>query len=199
MQKRSTNVLSRISETYRKTYIQVKKDRYFVLIVFGLLFLTISLGLAYPDLMPLSQSEFLKYVTELTKDKTMLELIFLIIYNNVKISFYTMLSGILLGIIPAIVLFFNGYVIGSSLNKAIYEKGILVTTKLLPHGIFEIPAFCLSLTYGFKLGFFWFINGSKLNNLKERLYTALTVFLFIVVPLLILAGIIEGSLFKLMH
>ena len=56
-----------------------------------------------------------------------------------------------------------------------------------------MPAVFISLGLGLKLGMFIFSKKPGLE-LRKRFFESLNVFLFIVVPLLIIAAIIEGIL-----
>ena len=82
-------------------------------------------------------------------------------------------------------------------NKVAAGNGYLILLRLLPHGIFEIPALILSLGLGLKLGFFIFTKNKK-KYLKDNLINSLRVFVYIILPLLIIAAIIEASLMVLM-
>ena len=91
---------------------------------------------------------------------------------------------------------FNGYVLGFVADKAVEARGVGVLWKLLPHGIFELPAIFISLGMGFRFGIF-VLKNSKLESFKLHVYDLIRVFVFIVIPLLILAAIIEGSFISL--
>tara|TARA_Y100000034_G_C6716675_1_gene316852 strand:- start:368 stop:697 length:330 start_codon:yes stop_codon:yes gene_type:complete len=104
-----------------------------------------------------------------------------------------MALGIFLGIFSFLILIVNGYVLGFVASKSVAVEGILVLWRLLPHGIFEIPAVMISAGLGLKLGAYLFVKHKK-GDFKQWLLNSLRVFLFIVVPLLIIAAIIEGIL-----
>ena len=74
----------------------------------------------------------------------------------------------------------------------------MVLWRIFPHGIFELPAVFISLGLGLKLGTFIF-QRNKLKAFAEFFWNSLRVFLFIVLPLLIIAAIIEGSLIFLLE
>jgi stage II sporulation protein M len=65
--------------------------------------------------------------------------------------------------------------------------------KLLPHGIFELPAIILALAFGLRTGMFIFSKKPELE-FRYRIKNALRVFVFVIVPLLVIAAIIETSL-----
>ena len=68
--------------------------------------------------------------------------------------------------------------------------------RLLPHGIFELPAIILSIGIGLKLGVeIW--KKDSWNVLKRNIIESLRFFIFIIMPLLVIAAIIEGLLISL--
>ena len=121
------------------------------------------------------------------------ELINFILLNNLQSSFFGMIFGVLLGILPVIVIIANGYLLGFVASISIEAEGVLILWRLLPHGVFELPAVFISLGLGLKLGTFIF-QKEKIQSLKKYFWNSLRIFLFIVLPLLIIAAIIEGSL-----
>lgn len=144
------------------------------------------------------EEQILKIIAELiekTEGLSGLQLIKFIFINNLKSGFFAMIFGIFLGIVPFIVAIMNGYVLGFVANKIISVEGVLVLWRLLPHGIFEIPAIMISIGLGLRLGLFLFISKNKnWKEFKKWLVDSLRVFVFIVVPLLVLAAMIEGAL-----
>lgn len=119
-----------------------------------------------------------------------------IFINNLKSSFFAIFCGVFFGIIPAAVSIVNGYVLGFVANKTIATEGYLVLWRLFPHGIFELPAVLISVAIGLRLGMFLFIYKGKnrLVELGRWLLDSLRVFVFIIIPLLVIAAIIEGCL-----
>jgi stage II sporulation protein M len=124
-------------------------------------------------------------------------LIAFIFLNNSQAAFLALVLGVILGIFPIFAILMNGTLIGYVLHKVALAAGFTEFWKLLPHGIFELPAIVISFSLGIKLGFFIFSN-KKIKNLKRRFYEGLNVFVFVVLPLLIVAAIIEGTLISLM-
>jgi stage II sporulation protein M len=87
----------------------------------------------------------------------------------------------------------NGAVLGYVFSRVYVLYGASDFWRILPHGIFELPAIFIALGLGVKLGFFIFSGNIKQEFLR-RFYYSFLVFLFVVVPLLIIAAIIEGLL-----
>jgi uncharacterized membrane protein SpoIIM required for sporulation len=106
--------------------------------------------------------------------KTTIELIILIFFNNLKASFFAMLVGTLFGIFPVITGLINGYVIGFSINLSIEQAGILILWRLIPHGLFEIPAIILSMGIGLYLGNRFLEKKLKIHSINKR---ALVIFI----------------------
>ena len=104
-----------------------------------------------------------------------------------------MILGIFFGIFPLWFTLQNGYVLGFVSSISVGEAGIGSLWRIIPHGIFELPAIFISLGLGIKLGSFVFYKDSR-KKFNEFLKNSLRVFIFIVIPLLVLAGIIEGFL-----
>ncbi len=211
----------------------------------------------------------LRELVEKVKGMSMSQLIFFIFKNNLSSAFFAMLFGIFLGIVPLFNAAFNGVVLGYVFAKASAVDGVGVFFKLLPHGVFELPAIMIALGMGLRIGlgfmenfFIWykkdafrrflgviaiitgflgmlfiifaisgfltsangenlifasvsslvfglvlvfplisllFFGDRKLRKVQkkvfgERFYQAVKVFVFVVLPLLLIAAVIEGVL-----
>jgi len=145
-----------------------------------------------PEILEQQILKFIENLLSKTEGMSHLELINFIFINNLQSSFLGMIFGIFLGIFSAIVCGVNGYILGFVIARSVQISSIFVIWRLFPHGIFELPALFLSLGLGLKLGTFIF-QKNKLLSLRNYLRESLRVFLFIVIPLLILAALIEGS------
>ena len=126
----------------------------------------------------------------------------LIFLNNSFKCFLNIILGPILGIFPLFSIFVNGGLLGFLARK----EGLAVFLYVLPHGIFEIPAFLLSAAIGLRLSLFLLlrlrarISGEVACSgvfLKEEFGKALNAFIRIVLPLLFVAAIIETSLILL--
>lgn len=121
------------------------------------------------------------------------ETIGFILQNNAQSAFLGLFLGILLGIFPVINTISNGIILGYVMKGVFISGGISEFWKILPHGVFELPAIIISLALGLKLGMFVFSKKRK-EELLERLKNSFFIFIFIVLPLLIVAAIVEGIL-----
>lgn len=122
-----------------------------------------------------------------------LDLIAFIFKNNLISAFYSIFIGIILGIIPLFNALTNGLLLGYVSEKVASSSSILDLWRILPHGIFELPAIFISIGMGLKLGISLF-SKSERQKINENLEKSLASFILIIVPLLIIAAIIEGLL-----
>ncbi len=121
------------------------------------------------------------------------DLILFILANNIQSAFFGLFFGVLFGFIPIFNALLNGLLIGYVLEKSWQVSGILDFWRLLPHGIFELPAIFISLGLGLRLGMFIFSKNRK-KEFFYRITNSFWAFVFFVVPLLVIAAIIEGLL-----
>jgi stage II sporulation protein M len=101
--------------------------------------------------------------------------------------------GVFLGVVPVLFAIFNGYLLGVVASLTVSQEGFFSLLQLFPHGIFELPAVFISLGMGVKLGSVLF-QKNKMKFFKENLSNSATTFLLVILPLLLLAAIIEGAL-----
>jgi len=146
-----------------------------------------------PEILVEKIIETLTDLMDKSKGLNLWEMVIYILNNNLETSFLALIFGILLGIFPIFITLFNGFILGFVSFFAVYAEGAGVLWKLAPHGIFELPAVFLSLALGVKFGMFWFAKGKRKEFLR-RFENSLRVFLFVILPLLIIAAIIEGVL-----
>ncbi len=184
-----------LKEEYQKSWNYLKKLKNFIytIIIIFFVFTLIGFFIPVPDSFKSQILKFIKELLETTQGMSQTELIKFIFLNNMQSSFYGIILGAVVGIFSIIATIMNGYVLGFVASISVANGGILTLWKLLPHGIFELPAVFISFALGLKLGTFIF-QKRKLRAFKEYLLNSLRIFLLIVIPLLAIAGIIEGSL-----
>lgn len=124
-------------------------------------------------------------------------LFFNILVQNVMASIFVLISGVFVGIIPTFAIGSNGFGLGVLYRQAAevsgYSKAAL---KVLPYGVFEIPALLIAASYGLWLGVMavrgWRGKGSAL--LRFHIEHAFRRYFALVFPLLIVAAAIETAL-----
>ncbi len=142
--------------------------------------------------------DYIRQILMQTQGLSMPELILFIFRNNLQASLIGMLFGIVLGVVPVFFAVFNGVILGIVSSLTVSERGFSSLFSLLPHGIFELPAVFISLGLGLKLGSFIF-QKDKRRFFKRSVISSLKVFVFIVIPLLLIASVIEGTLIFLIN
>ena len=118
---------------------------------------------------------------------------FVIFLNNSFTCFIDILSGPLAGIVPLFSAFVNGGLVG----WFVQQEGGIVLVAIIPHGIFEIPAFLISAAIGLRLGREVFRSRGE-RDLRGEMKRGLWVFLTLILPLLVIAAIIESALIALL-
>lgn len=188
-----------LKKEYKKSwnYIKETKIYFYIIAIIFLVMAIIGFLVPAPEFITETIMGLLQEIITKTQGMNSLELIFFIITNNVQTSFLGMIFGFVLGIFPVITALINGYLLGFVSSMTVSVESPLILLKLLPHGIFEIPAVIIALGLGMKLGTFPFKKNPK-KSLREYLANSIRVFLLIILPLLLVAGIIEGSLIFLL-
>ncbi len=184
---------------YRESWKYIKESKKFIYLTAGIFLLFVLIGFFIPAPQFL-YDEIMKFIRELlgkTQDMSQFNLVSFIIYNNVQSTFLNILLGIFLGVFPVVDAIANGYMLGFVSAISATNSGFLSLWKIFPHGIFELPAVFISLGLGMKMGMFIF-QKDKIKSFKNYLGNSLRTFLLIVIPLLIIAGIIEGTLIVLL-
>lgn len=181
-------------KNYSLSWNYLKESKNYIIAISLIFVLGILISLIYQPvvLVDLIRSFFVKVLNE-TEGLGLVEMIIYILNNNLKSSFFAMILGIAFGIFPILSALMNSYVLGFVSEKSVLAAGSSVLLRLVPHGIFEFPAIIISMAFGVKLGFSWF-GKNKGKTFLSRFEDSLRVFLFVVLPLLIIAAIIEGFL-----
>jgi stage II sporulation protein M len=104
---------------------------------------------------------------------------------------------VLVGIIPTFAIGANGFVLGVVYRQTAevmgYSKAAL---KVLPHGVFELPALLIAASYGLWLGVMVVrrMRGKESTLLRFNIEHAIRRYFTIVFSLLIVAAAIETAL-----
>jgi stage II sporulation protein M len=124
-------------------------------------------------------------------------LFFNILVQNVMATIFVLISGVIGGIIPAFAIGSNGFGLGVLYRQAAevsgYSKAAL---KILPYGVFEIPALLIAASYGLWLGVMVVrrIRGKESTLLRVQIEHAFRRYFAVVFPLLVVAAAIETAL-----
>ena len=170
----------------------IRESRFYVYAIIILFCLSVVIGFLFSENFFFLE-DFLRELVDQTRGLSLPQLILFIFFNNVQSSLFGLFFGVFLGIFSILVVVLNGVVVGYVLERAWQLSGVSDFWRLFPHGIFELPAVFISLGLGLKLGLFIF-NSAPKSTFIYRIYHSVLVFLFVVIPLLIAAAIIEGIL-----
>ncbi len=192
------NLKKRLKENYKKSWKYVKDSKNYIYVSILIFMIFSILGFFLPPFANLDSiiNDFIENILLKTQGMGFFEITVFIFLNNIQSSFLGILYGIVLGIFPILAAMMNGYLLGYVASESVSAGGIFVLWGILPHGVFELPALFISLGMGIKLGSFIF-KKNKTDTLKEYSLESLRTFLLIVLPLLIVAAIIEGVLISL--
>ena len=128
-------------------------------------------------------------------ESTSIEMFIAILSNNVLASFLFLASGIVVGLPPLLFIIVNGFFVGWVSYSVASEMGLgLVVSSLLPHGIIEIPAITLCAAMGVGLGYQLINKLRRIGGLQRYVQDSLALFVKRIVPLLIVAAVIETAL-----
>ncbi len=197
MKKRNQKKFS-IKTEYAESWRYIKKSRNFIYAIAILFVLFVFLGFVIPAPEAIMQKllELIEGLLAKTKGMSGIQITSFIFFNNIQSSFFGMIFGIVFGIFSVFTTIINGYLLGFVAYETVKVEGVFILWRLLPHGIFEIPALILSMALGLKLGTFAF-KKEKVKSFRDYFWNSLRVFIFVVIPLLLVAAIIEGILISI--
>lgn len=134
--------------------------------------------------------EVLKGLVDRASGLSFSELVIFILQNNLQASVLALGLGIFMGVFPVIDSIGNGVIIGYVLRKSWEVSGAMDFWKLVPHGIFELPAVFISFGLGIKLGWGFVQNYFKRYNGNAQSSWGLVALMASVIGVLLLfAGI----------
>jgi len=148
----------------------------------------------YPEIAEQIENELGGFV-KMFRGLSRLKLLIAIFLNNAVKTFLVILLGSVFGVIVALFLLTNGAAIGIAMYSSIQSRGLWPSLlAILPHGVLELPAVLLGASIGLMLGGHAIrrIFGRTDTALKAELGRALRFFFTVIIPLLILAAMIEA-------
>ncbi len=117
-----------------------------------------------------------------------------IMINNIQVSFGAIAGGMTGGLLTAYIMLFNGLLIGT-VGALVGQNNLAVPfwAFVFPHGSLELPAIFLAGGAGFLLARALLFPGQYRRSDALKLYgTQAAQLVFGLVPMLVLAGMIEG-------
>ena len=135
---------------------------------------------------------------DLLNEESKIKIALSIMIRNLTASLLAIALGITL-FFPVLVVVGNGFLIGL-VTKLVLSHGMSISTLakgILPHAIFELPAFFIAISFGIRIGLAllspkkFALGYSRKNAVILRFKEASIIYLVVVVPLLIIAALIE--------
>ena len=191
-EKKNEKRMLNLKEQFLEAVRYIKESKESIYLVIGIFIFGIILSFFWAGKFSFL-NEIIKNILLKTQGLSGFQLIFFILQNNLQSAFFGLFLGFFFGIFSILNAFLNGIVIGYVFFKVWSVSGAADFWRILPHGIFELPAIFISLGLGVKLGASLFVKNKK-AEFKKRFYNSANAFLMIVLPLLIIAAIIEGAL-----
>jgi stage II sporulation protein M len=175
------------------SYVQ-RLSPIFILCLFGFGFSMVA-GYYFGDTISMALLEEVMGGLPDLGDFDLIQIFFFIIFNNVTKSFFWMILGVLGGLPPMFFAVLNGFFIGHfSYNVALdYSLGF-IAAALIPHGVIEIPTILLSSAMGMGLGYAFINRLRGQGSLRAEFGKALLLYITKIIPLLILAAVLEVTL-----
>jgi len=185
-------------EMYKDSFDLLRDSKKYIYSVIGIFFFFVLIGFFVPIPEEYSRKLLLyfKQLVEQTKDYGAWKMTTFLFQNNVWASFIGFISGVFFGIFPLFNTISNGFVLGFAAKISVAENGIFSLWRLLPHGIFELPALFISLGMGIKLGVVTLFSRDW-KKITAYFTKSFRTFMIVVVPLLVVAATIEGLLIVL--
>lgn len=198
-----------IKENYIKVWKFIKENLLKTIITCTVIFIVCSIfgivfGLNYSEQTKEILLDFLESNKDLLSDEGLVSAWGLIKNNTTACG-----MSILFGIIPFIFLTvlslaLNGFMIGIVLGfgKATTGASMIKTFVfgILPHGIFELPALIISMSMGIYLCLTLTMKIFRRGKIKisELLKNYVRIFLSVILPMILIAGIIEAYITPLL-
>jgi stage II sporulation protein M len=169
---------------YRKIWRDLHEVRGYIFAAIAIFVAGIILAIAVPSLGQKVIAAIMGYLKTF-KHKAVLPLLIAIFLKNASSAFFAITLGILFGLVPIFGAVFNGIAVGAVLNM-----NPLNFFLLLPHGIFELTATFIAWGLGIWCGLGLFHTPS-LETINLRIKKSLNIYVSVIVPLLVIAAIIE--------
>jgi stage II sporulation protein M len=184
-----SNARAKLTSWFRQAWDLVKDNRR---LVYGFLIAWLAMA-AIGYLLPTLLEDWVQsIIDDTTSDldgKNLREIILYLTWSNLLAFGLIVVLGIFFMPLAAVTL--NGYLLGAVLWEVMQDEGFGLAWRIAPHGALEIPALCISLAFGLRIGLCLF-KRNRFENLKRTYKEAFLVYVFIVLPLTVVAAVIEG-------
>lgn len=190
-----------LEDIFSKRYVlgYFGRNKFLILVSLSVLLLSFLLGILISDQIRNVMLELLRnMVSNYPLDNTVVDNMFLLFFNNVRVDFMVLLGGLIFSLFSVLITITNGIVLGFVFTMVPFSVFVV---GIFPHGIFELSASVIALTGAFILtmleirlifalfkGRFRECLGNSHVLIKDIVFS---VILFVV--LLVIAAIIESA------
>jgi len=171
-----------VGNLYRRCVDFILESKKFIYFTFGLFIFSTLLGVLVPVPSGIEE-KILNYIFELlemTEGLSSFEMMRFIFLNNIQSSFFGIFLGSLFGIFPLVSSLTNGYILGFVISKSMEIEGPLTILRLVPHGIFELPALFISLGLGLRLGLWLIVEPVRFYWKRYKIISVLFIISYLV-------------------
>ncbi len=196
----------RVSELLSRIPRILKASRRYIVLATGLFLMGIAAGFSVFYYNPLDASQLFLLLDSkfgpMTRSMAQLSIsgmAGLVFWNNLKATGLLIAGGVAFGILPMIMIFVNGLLVGM-VSGDVVRQGFglfpFILVGILPHGLFEIPAYIIGGTLGIRLGFniLGYERGRQHGQgLKVILVDTFVVVVMVLIPLLAVGSLVEVS------
>ena len=141
-----------LKDNFHKCEKFFSESKVYILSAVAVFFATAVIGFVFPVFFREEVGVIMQQMAEKIQGLGFAETFSMIFFNNLSAGFMAEFLGIGFGIFPLIALVINGYLLGFVMKFAVMQEGIFVIWRIIPHGIFEIPAILLAAGIGIKIG-----------------------------------------------
>ncbi len=184
----------RIRRSYQESLRDLRSIRTLVVVSLLLFLGGIVIGFTYPAAFDGLFKVFQRSIAPFF-EMGLPSLIGSIFLRNAVAAAAAILLGVLFGIVPVLQAVMNGALIGISLARVETAERLPMLLMLLPHGVFELPAIFIAWGAGIWHGIYRLRKSD--HTIGERRRKIFRIFFLIIVPLLVIAAIIEGAVITL--
>jgi stage II sporulation protein M len=179
-----------VKRNYTEAFGYLREAMNSLLIAIFIFLIGISIGLLYP-LRGEGLLSAMKTMARHLSGRSALSIAGAIFLKNSLSAAISVMFGPLLGIVPILGAVGNGLLIGTVLSHVNEANRTNTILQLIPHGLFELPAIFMAWGIGIWQGTWVFHK--KLNyTFQERRRKAFRILFMIIIPLLLIAAVVEG-------
>jgi len=158
--------------------------------VTGFLFLFFQPNQSSEIFLQILQTSRLDNIIKRLAKANFIEQFVFIYFNNLKSLLLCLLGGVVLGLVPVLVLFFNGALLGMVAYMFLHSP-LLLIKGLVPHGIIELPCLILAGAWGLRLAWWPFAGKARHWSFLKQTLKQTQILILILAGLLLFASLIE--------